>query len=335
MSLNNGLGAVTQKNIQLYSQVGNDCLTAIKHGNGRDWWLIFRSALFPNDTNDNFYLYLIDSNGINPPIIEHAGSFNYGSEAGIKFNSTGNQFARLMWYGVIELFDFDRCTGSIQFNKLIEYQPVDSSPYNYYFFSAFSPSGRFLYITEWDKKTYLHQYDLQAANVTMSKVTVDSFSFPKYTGGGLKLAPDGKIYMSSLYTPTGSQYYPYSDTTYNMYNMNLSVINEPDSAGLACNFTKYSYYLGGNRTYVCLPNNPDYDLPGDSGCSNVSIPPAPQRGDQQIHTTYISAWEKLFVNAQNLKGKDAAITIYDAAGKEKFARASPVKSLGLFGIFYT
>ncbi len=42
MSLNDGLGAVIQKNIQLQNFKQVDCLTAIKHGNGRDWWILFR-----------------------------------------------------------------------------------------------------------------------------------------------------------------------------------------------------------------------------------------------------------------------------------------------------
>ncbi|MBL0341878.1 MAG: hypothetical protein IPP71_13625 [Bacteroidetes bacterium] len=53
--------------------------------------------------------------------------------------------------------------------------------------------------------------------------------------------------------------YPYPDI-YNMYNMNLSVINQPDSLGATCDFQPYSFYLGGKRTYVGLPNNPDYEL---------------------------------------------------------------------------
>jgi hypothetical protein len=42
--------------------------------------------------------------------------------------------------------------------------------------------------------------------------------------------------------------------------MNLSVINSPDSAYPACNFTPYSFYLGGARTYQGLPNNPNFAL---------------------------------------------------------------------------
>ena len=40
MRLNGGLGAVTQKNIQLQNFQQVDCINAVKHGNGRDWWVI-------------------------------------------------------------------------------------------------------------------------------------------------------------------------------------------------------------------------------------------------------------------------------------------------------
>ena len=84
-------------------------------------------------------------------------------------------------------------------------------------------------------------------------------------------------------------------------------------------------------------------MPGAKSCFSLpesspqkSDPPAPQRGDQKLHATYIAAWEKLFVNAQNLKGKNVTITIYDAAGKEKFARAKPPSGgLGVFGGYFT
>ncbi len=42
MSLNGGLGEVIQKNVQLENFKTVDCLTAIKHGNGRDWWVVFQ-----------------------------------------------------------------------------------------------------------------------------------------------------------------------------------------------------------------------------------------------------------------------------------------------------
>jgi hypothetical protein len=58
-----------------------------------------------------------------------------------------------------------------------------------------------------------------------------------------------------------------------MYNENLSVINTPDSLGLACNFTPFSFYLGGKRTYWNLPNNANYNLGSMTGsiCDSLTI----------------------------------------------------------------
>ncbi|MBL0098305.1 MAG: hypothetical protein IPP46_18755 [Bacteroidetes bacterium] len=39
---NNDSGIVVQKNIQLNNLPAFDGLTAVRHGNGRDWWLIFK-----------------------------------------------------------------------------------------------------------------------------------------------------------------------------------------------------------------------------------------------------------------------------------------------------
>ncbi|MBK7969788.1 MAG: hypothetical protein IPK08_13070 [Bacteroidetes bacterium] len=80
----------------------------------------------------------------------------------------------------------------------------------------------------------------------------------------MRLAPDDKIYCSLNYYD-GINTYPYSDSLNNQFNQNLCVINDPDSAGLACNFTPFSFSLGGNETYWGLPNNPDYDLPALAG----------------------------------------------------------------------
>ena len=43
LSYNNGLGKVVQKNVQINSDSIADGITAVRHGNGRDWWVIVRN----------------------------------------------------------------------------------------------------------------------------------------------------------------------------------------------------------------------------------------------------------------------------------------------------
>ncbi|MBK8847770.1 MAG: T9SS type A sorting domain-containing protein [Bacteroidetes bacterium] len=101
--------------------------------------------------------------------------------------------------------------------------------------------------------------------------------------------------------------------------------------GLKCNFTPYSFYLGGNRTYLGLPNNPDYDLPGDSACIYANLTPGPSpHGEGRIQCTYISAWEKLFVNASRLNGKNVTVSVYDGRGSLMFEVQSLKSNAGYF-----
>ncbi|MBK9423418.1 MAG: hypothetical protein IPN54_04670 [Bacteroidetes bacterium] len=52
-----GLGSVTQKNVQLLNFLMVDCILAIKHGNGRDWWLMVRPSPVGQPTDNNTWLF--------------------------------------------------------------------------------------------------------------------------------------------------------------------------------------------------------------------------------------------------------------------------------------
>lgn len=108
-------------------------------------------------------------------------------------------------------------------------------------------------------QSYLIQYDLTASNVSSTADTLDNTLAP-IGPGAIRLAPDNKIYYSRAYESPGVNSFPYADSMFNYINMNLSVINEPNQLGSACNFQPFSFNLGGKRTYYSLPNNPQYDL---------------------------------------------------------------------------
>ena len=295
----------------------NDGLTAIKHGNGRDWWLIFKD----NDgvADNTFYKYLIDNNGVALADTQNIGSTASTNTIRLNFNKTGTRLSTINYSGVTDIFDFDRCTGQLSNYQLIK--NFTFPPIAEFWGSEFSANGRFLYIATsgYYNAAYLIQVDLLNPQLYAAADTIDSIDYVLEPGGQLKRGPDDKIYWACGFTDSINFPYPYFDTLYNTYNTYLSVINSPDSLGAACNFTPYSFYLGGARTYWGLPNNPDYDLGRlvGSPCDTlqwVGSPPAPQRGEQQLHATYISAWEKLFINASGLKGKNATVTVYDGRG---------------------
>ncbi|MBL0054008.1 MAG: hypothetical protein IPP29_22215 [Bacteroidetes bacterium] len=85
----------------------NDGLAAVQHGNGRDWWLIFKD----NDgvADNTFYKYLVDTSGVALADTQNIGSYANTNTIRLKFNKEGTQLATVNFNGVTDLFDFDRC----------------------------------------------------------------------------------------------------------------------------------------------------------------------------------------------------------------------------------
>ena len=308
MRLNNGLGAVTVKNVQLQSFEQVDCLNAVKHGNGRDWWVLFRKAGSLSNGNNDWYSYLITPVSVQNFSIQSIGSLN----------KTNSGYTNLI--GLVELYDFDRCSGLLSNPVTIEPEALPSVPYTWS--CEFSPDASKLYVSTADQPTWLFQYDLNASNITLSKDTLWTISSPQYAGGGLKLAPDNKIYLASIYY-NGVQFpYPYQDTVYNMYNMNLSVINQPDSLGIACDFQPYSFYLGGKRTYLGLPNNPDYELGALTGSICDTLTSVKEITEQNVINIFPNPFfNKIALQYQqhsNTKIKEA--TIFNSTGEIVFEK---------------
>ena len=104
MSANGGLGAVIQKNVQLHNYKSADGLTAIKHGNGRDWWIINRRW---NNINNTFYKYLITPSGVSDSMPQNIGYANNAAVARMQFSNSGNKLAHYNGGGLLELYDFD------------------------------------------------------------------------------------------------------------------------------------------------------------------------------------------------------------------------------------
>lgn len=330
MNANSGLGEVIQKNVQLQNFEMVDCLTAIKHGNGRDWWVIFRkwNSSWPVPNNE-YHIYLISIGGTANYSIQNIGAIQNNGFGNISFNAIGTRMAYLNYKGLLELFDFDRCTGILS-NPETVYPENTQSPWPQRWSSAFSPSGDILYVSSIaafsPDSCYLVQFDLTASNIAASADTLWRTPF-MMNMGQLKLAPDGKIYMGHNFNGG----YPYNDTTYNTFNMNLSVINSPDNLGAACDLQPYSFYLGGKRTYLGLPNNPDYDLGPVAGsiCDTlVGLSPNFEEAKEnpELHIYYSPIWQTAFINANKLKPGNYVLKVFDVQGRVVFEESASFSS---------
>jgi len=255
MTANNGLGTVLEKNNLLLQDTNLvDNLTAVRHGNGRDWWIVE-----PSGKSDSIYLYLLTPYGIKGPFIERTGlrmstrGFNAGQ---VVFSPDGTKYVRVNAADGVDIFCFDRCRGEFVCGERL---PFPGGQDDNICGAAISPSSRYLYISALTK---LFQYDLWATDIESSKILIDEYDWFVDTTAGLQtpfyqqmLAPDGKIYMS---VPNGTVYF--------------HVIDAPDSAGLHCDFRQHDLRLPTHHGF-CVPNFPHfrlYDLPG-SPCDSLGI----------------------------------------------------------------
>ncbi|MBE7510781.1 MAG: T9SS type A sorting domain-containing protein [Bacteroidia bacterium] len=291
LNYNMGLGRVTVKNRPLTdSVIFADALGAVKQGNGRDWWVVAK-PLFRNSTSlvpsDTFYVYLVTPDSIHAPIKQRIGTDRGWGLANLTFSPKGDKLNLIMSDGIIEVFDFNRCTGILSNANIIYNTPLFPNGNNAFSGSAFSPNGNFLYVTQGGNLPpyYILQIDLSNNDIdTVAQVTSFGTSFTRGTGT-LRLAPDGKIYIATIARDSiGGIWYPYPSNFYSPDNMYLATIDSPDVKGVGCSYNPYSFYLGGKRCYFGLPNNPDYELGAlaGSGCdtlTNLTPDPTPlERG---------------------------------------------------------
>jgi len=313
MTQNSGLGAVVLRDSLLINGRLAEKLIAVKHSNGKDWWILVHQIVL-NDSSNVFYKLLVDSSGINYPDSQSIGTY-YGnpanyyrgiagemvfSEDGSKLVSTG--------YGLIDLFDFNRCTGELS-NWQSLAPPNPSYPSDNFYGASFSPNGSRLYISSIANSLsltsqYLYQFDLTAANIIGSRTLIHQLNIDLLNLGQHQIGPNGKIYIATSYDAFPLQH----DT---ICNLNLSVINSPDSLGVGCDFQLFCIPIGNGRSYVGLPNMPNYNLgPLEVNCDSINrvgdlknifetfaIIPNPNRGEFKVkYSSAISGPTQIYIN---------------------------------------
>ena len=297
-----------------------DCITAIKHGNGRDWWLYSRSGDGFLAYNP-FYTYLITPAGILLDTLQNIGPLTGGGFVEFRWNKQGTKMAFVNYSGLIQVFDYDRCSGLIT-NPITIDTMRPSSPLPGFWACEFSANGRYLFITSAPDTSNLFVVDLLDTNYTITNIW--SLNSPQYYIGDIKRGSDDKIYVTGTYFDGLTIPYPYPDSVYNQYNMNLGVIHFPDSGAFGCNYLPYSFYLGGKRTYWGLPNNPNYDMGAVAGspCDTltVDIEITPTLNKVLFQSWYNPAWNLIHVNASQLKGKTGFIRLLDLNGRILFEK---------------
>lgn len=307
LQANNGLGKVVERDILISSDtLGVGHITAVRHGNGRDWWMFIPHTYL----EDRLYAFLITPEGVLPQghVEVPLTSFGLGQ---VCFSPDGQWYGRFNAHGNVpdsafstfDIYRFDRCAGTFsdRVTKTYSEDGTQGKPGGI----AFSNSSRFLYISRWDT---IFQYDLQAPDILASEVVVAAYD--GFTADynlptrfySLQLAPDNKIYCCVS----------------NFNSRYLHVIENPDSAGLACNVQQHSVHLPVFNNFL-LPNMPYYRLWDweDSPCDTITITStglvAKPETAMRVYPNPVSAI--LSVELGGEMPKDGLLLVTDAIGR--------------------
>jgi len=227
---------LTKNQTVIKDSLGMGQLTAAKHANGEDWWVIA-----PQYLSDKYYTFLLSDSGIEILFEQQIGnSTEIQGEGGGQavFSPDGTKYIRYTPADGLFIFDFNRNSGQLSNFRFIA---IDDGAFTGGV--AVSPNSRYLYVCSED---FVYQFDLKAEDIGSSRITVaeyDGYQSPFPTKFfNAQLAPDCKIYINSFATVDV-----------------LHVIHNPDEPGLACNFEQHAIQLPFNHLRS-LPHFPNYRL---------------------------------------------------------------------------
>ncbi|MDQ3141148.1 MAG: hypothetical protein M3Q56_02755, partial [Bacteroidota bacterium] len=235
--------SVIKKGVVVHDTLNEGCLSACKHANGRDWWIILNKA----NTNI-FYKFLITDSGIvfidkqaiGPQFIEGVGQalFSPNGEYFAIYESISNREGAYFY-----LYNFNRCTGSISElqNSHIGKMGLGGI--------SFSPDSKLFYHSS---GLLLSQTSIQQANPLDAFEEIEIITDQTPWGSQYfihQLGPDGRIYISNAYS-----------------NFVIHRINKPNERGVDCLPRSNSFVLKtlGRRG---VPNMPNFRLGPIDGSS--------------------------------------------------------------------
>ncbi|MBU6340838.1 MAG: T9SS type A sorting domain-containing protein [Bacteroidetes bacterium] len=257
IDMRNGMGKLVEKNVDLIYEHRFEACGAVRHGNGRDWWIIL-----PHDLKPYYYKFLLTPAGFQGPFEQYDPDKLIDSVAPnhkICFTPDGSKMIHYHARAGIWVYDFDRCTGQIGAHPVHIPFP-EPGPGGWQGLDCeVSGNSRYLYFTA-SGFTKIMQYDLWAADILSSGDSIGIYDgYKDQIGqstvfGRMQRGPNGKIYISP-----GSSYF-------------LHVINHPNLPGAACGLVQREITLP-TWNLSTLPYYPNYRLfdLNDSVCDTLGI----------------------------------------------------------------
>jgi hypothetical protein len=310
MNRNGGNGEIVQAE-QVLMDTSSERVTAVRHCNGRDWWIVGQHGY-----DERLFVWLMDTSGIHKQVHQiYDPQFqrikdNHLIAGYMKFSPDGNVLAEhnhsfdgknISFF--IGLHKFDPSTGYFYNSLNIEYKDYHIA---YDYGLEFSPSGRYLYLTE----SFIRQFDLKhwnADSIANSRVNIARISLVCPS-----LCNDGKIYLTN------------PNKTF------VSTINNPEQKGLKANFEYKAIDLGPNQVAQGAPSparglmwpyrtfiKGEYEVCKQSRHKYFISDPCPH---EPVQWTMVDS-----AQLRTVQGLDTVDVYFPRPGKYRIAAAYPVR----------
>lgn len=224
ITLDNGLGGITVKNVLLQSNCAEK-ISAVIHANLTDIWVVVHER-----SSNIFKSYKVTASGVSGTVVTSAvgTSIGDGVQGYLKCSSDGQYLAMATYHTRrVDIFNFNQITGAITFNA--QYSFPDAT-----YGVEFSKDSRFVYASVSYDMKQIYQIDVENNNMMLIATT-------NMAPGALQMGPDGKIYVAKYNRPNTESKY-------------LGIIHNPDGYGTSCNYEDQALHLGSGASLMGLPS---------------------------------------------------------------------------------
>lgn len=279
-------------------------MAALRHGNGRDWW-IYK----PSTQSNQYYRGLLSVDGLSDFELYTVPGMQGREQAYTMthFTQDGSMMAHFSTYQAkyCQRLDVDRCTGNLSNPRETDlnpmFRPADIANF------ILSPNGTkvYGYRLNYNDSTYrpgTHQYDFETNSLSFLADNLTSFPSPNF----------GKIY-----------FYIRVQDSLGISTRYLGVAENPDSLGINCNINKFKYIVQNSVIMLAAPNFANYRLGQLTGSNCDTIGTVTIGAKVTDHSVELTVFpnpskEKVHIRLQQPIQSPTQLVILNAIGQVVF-----------------
>ncbi len=245
-----------ERRVLVFDSLRSETMTAVKHANGRDWWIISSHSDIADKHYSIRYKLLTPFGFSNESsfIVDTVDVSHYHTNLTASYSGDLMGFAA---WDYLYLLNFDRCSGMFSLHSKI----TDLDEGFEWYSIEFSKSSTYMYACDPVRKSI---YQIRTFDGILVHELPTLGGPSSFVYGQMRRAPDNSIYIaygSFDLVPSGDP-----------RSLYLGRIPYPDSSGFATGYDTFAVYLGGRYGSLALPHHPHYELGALEGspCDTLS-----------------------------------------------------------------